>query len=126
MEDAEHIDDLEEQPVAALMTRQHLELYGYRVTVSDRLSRLGEVLAPPRPSAVIVDRGLPDGDGLAAVRALREAGYDGPVVVQSGSDAPEGVRAAIEAGADAFLRKPCTAAQLMDALLSAERARGRR
>ncbi len=121
-----HIVVLEDQPVAALMTRLHLELYGYRVTVSDRLSRLVEVLAPPMPSAFIVDRGLPDGDGLAAVRGLRRAGYDGPVVVQSASDAAGEVHEALEAGADAFLRKPCTAAQLMDALLSAERARGRR
>ena len=121
-----HIVVLEDQPVAALMTRLHLELYGYRVTVTDRLARLVGVLAPPMPSAFIVDRRLPDGDGLAAVRALRDAGYDGPIVEQSASCTPGDLRDAIDAGADAFLHKPCTAAALMEALLSAERARGRR
>jgi len=126
MEDVVHIVVLEDQPVAALMTRLHLELYGYRVTVTDRLSRLVGVLAPPMPSAFIVDRRLPDGDGLAAVRALRDAGYDGPIVVQSASCTPGDLRDAIDAGADGVLHKPCTAAALMEALLSAERARGRR
>lgn len=118
---------LEDSPVAALMVRLHLELYGYHPVIATKLGELVDVLRPPMPRAFIIDRNLPDGDGLAAVKALRGAGYDGPVLVVSASKASdaEATAAALAAGADGYLSKPMTAAALMDELLAAERRRGR-
>lgn len=60
------------------------------------------------PDAVVIDRRLPDGDGLAVVRAIRSerttAGL--PIVVMTASDAPEGRQQAFDAGADEHLVKP--------------------
>ncbi|MFM2245508.1 MAG: hypothetical protein RL071_1582 [Pseudomonadota bacterium] len=110
---------LEESPVAALMLRLQVEQYGYVPIVADHLGALGEVLRPPMPWAFIIDRRLSDGDGLPAVRALRAAGFGGPILV-TGGHAGAGARAeALAAGADGFVEKPTSGAQLHEALLRA-------
>lgn len=57
---------------------------------------------------------MPGMDGLALCRALRHdaATRDVPVLVVSGED-PSQLRAALEAGCDAVLTKPCTGARLV-------------
>lgn len=117
---------LEDSPVAALMLRLQLELYGYQPIVADRLGALVDVLRPPMPQAFIIDRRLPDGDGLSAVRALRSAGFDGPILVTSGDGGDAARAEALAAGADGFLEKPTIGSLLHEALLLAEVQRGRR
>ena len=56
---------------------------------------------------------------LPAVRALRAAGFGGPILV-TGGHAGAGARAeALAAGADGFVEKPTSGAQLHEALLRA-------
>lgn len=64
--------------------------------------------------AVVMDRGLPDMDGLDAVRLLRSDGYLGPILVVSGFAGDEHVAASLDAGADAVLAKPFSLADLVD------------
>jgi DNA-binding response OmpR family regulator len=64
-----------------------------------------------RPDIVVLDLGLPDLDGSEALRMLR-AVSDVPVVVATArDDDPTAVRA-LNSGADDFLAKPFSAAQL--------------
>jgi DNA-binding response OmpR family regulator len=67
-----------------------------------------------RLDAVVMDRGLPDMDGLEAVRLLRSDGYLGPVLVVSGFAGEEHVAASLGAGADAVLAKPFSLAELVE------------
>jgi ribonuclease P protein subunit RPR2 len=69
-----------------------------------------------RPDVVILDVGLPDGDGLEICRQLKRPSHeDSPtVVLLTGADTIE--RAAVEAGADALLRKPFSPLELLDLL----------
>jgi DNA-binding NarL/FixJ family response regulator len=58
-----------------------------------------------QPDAVIVDILFPVGSGIGAIRTLRAACESARIVVLTVSDTPECLRAAVEAGADAFVAK---------------------
>jgi len=64
--------------------------------------------------AVVMDRGLPDMDGLDAVGLLRSDGYRGAILVVSGCAGPEHVSTSLAAGADAVLAKPFSLADLVE------------
>ena len=72
------------------------------------------VVREVRLDAVVMDRGLPDMDGLEAVRLLRSDGYCGPILVVSGFAGEEHVAASLDAGADAVLAKPFSLADLVE------------
>ena len=55
--------------------------------------------------AVLLDLGLPDGDGVEALREVRSASPATPVVCLSGHDDVELVRDVLAEGAHAYLRK---------------------
>ena len=59
-------------------------------------------------SLVIMDINMPRLDGISAVKALRNDRRTAltPIVMLSNSDDPRDVKAAYEAGANAFVRKP--------------------
>ena len=61
---------------------------------------------------VITDRGLPDGDGLELVGALREANPEAKLLVMSSTVESMHPSEALEAGADAILDKLDTLEQI--------------
>jgi putative two-component system response regulator len=67
-----------------------------------------------RPDAIVLDVNLPGLDGLSFCRQLKRerATRDIPIVVLSGSDGGT-ADAALEAGADSFLRKPFSPLELL-------------
>jgi len=65
-----------------------------------------------RPDAVILDLGLPDLDG-SDVLALIRASSDLPVVVATARDDEREIVRLLDAGADDYLIKPFSAAQVM-------------
>jgi two-component system KDP operon response regulator KdpE len=71
-----------------------------------------EKLAAQRPDIVILDLGLPDRDGIAVLRELREWSQV-PVVVLSVRDRENDKVTALEAGADDYLTKPFGVGELM-------------
>jgi CheY-like chemotaxis protein len=69
------------------------------------------------PDAIVCDLGMPRMDGLALCRALRNdpATKNVPILVVSGED--EGrMRAALDAGCDAVLVKPCSGVLLVSTI----------
>ncbi len=66
------------------------------------------------PYAVwVVDRGLPDGDGLNLVRRLRAAGQRTPCLMLTAHDAVHDRVEGLESGADDYLVKPFPMAELV-------------
>ncbi len=55
---------------------------------------------------VVVDRGLPEVDGLDIVRTARNDFPELTIIVATGRDRPEDIREGLEAGADDYLAKP--------------------
>jgi two-component system KDP operon response regulator KdpE len=64
------------------------------------------------PDLVLLDLGLPDGDGLAVVEALREWSL-APVIVLSARGQEQDKIEALDAGADDYLIKPFGAGELL-------------
>ncbi len=95
--------------MGVVLTRAGFEVHHEAAGHAAR-TRLREV----RVDAVVMDRGLPDMDGLEAVRLLRSDGYAGPVLVVSGFAGEEHVAASLDAGADAVLAKPFALADLVE------------
>jgi DNA-binding response OmpR family regulator len=70
----------------------------------------------------VIDRGLPDGDGLELVRRLRSSGIRAPCLMLTARDALHDRIEGLELGADDYLTKPFS----MDELIARVRALMRR
>lgn len=78
---------------------------GARLRRAESLSAARAHLRVYRPDVVIIDLGLPDGNGAALIRDLMLSRRRPPVILgTSGNDAGRGI--ALAAGADGFLDKP--------------------
>lgn len=64
------------------------------------------------PELIVLDLGLPDGDGADLLRRLRTT-TDVPLIVLSGRDSEDEKVALLDAGADDFVIKPCGAGELL-------------
>jgi DNA-binding response OmpR family regulator len=71
---------------------------------------------------IVLDRGLPDIDGLSVLRLLRSKGVKSPVLILTALGSVEERVAGLEAGADDYLPKPFAFAELIARI----RALGRR
>ncbi|MRX49355.1 response regulator [Paracoccus sp. S-4012] len=78
---------------------------GARIRRADSLRAAARHMACYRPAVVIVDLGLPDGNGADLIAAMARATPRVPVLLGMSGD-PDSRAAALEAGADAFLAKP--------------------
>lgn len=98
---------------------------GARIRRADCLRSARRHLATYRPAVIVVDLGLPDGDGLDLIRDLARALPRVPVILAT-SGATELEADALAAGADAFLPKPIESlAAFQDAVLAALPAEAR-
>lgn len=91
------------------------------------LARAGTPDAPPAYDALILDRSLPDGDGLTLARQLRSDGVTTALLVLTARDALDDKLAGFAAGADDYLVKPFALQEVEARLLAlARRAPARR
>ena len=79
---------------------------GIEADVFGRIDLAWHALRETPYAALVVDRGLPDGDGLALVRRLREAGMRMPCLMLTARDALHDRVDGLESGADDYLAKP--------------------
>jgi len=102
------------------LLRVVLEENGYRVIEAETgKSGLAEV-ATRRPDVVLLDLGLPDMDGVAVLKRLREWTH-APVLILSVRESVEQKIAALDAGADDYVTKPFDAAELLARLRAIQR-----
>ncbi len=62
---------------------------------------------------IILDLGLPDGDGLALLKEWRHSGFNEPVLILSARDAVEDRIKGLDVGADDYLAKPFSLEELL-------------
>jgi NarL family two-component system response regulator LiaR len=79
--------------------------------------------AESRPDVVLMDLVMPDGDGIAAIRALAEAAPGARVVVLSSFADDERIFAAMQAGAAGYLLKDVDPDALAGAIRDVHRGR---
>lgn len=91
---------------------------GARIRRADCLRSARRHLQVYRPSVVIVDLGLPDGNGVDLITELTQTEPRVDVVLGTSGD-PDGEEQALAAGADGFLEKPINSlAAFQQAVLS--------
>lgn len=102
----------DDAPVAAFLDRA-LSAEGYAVRVARELAE-GRALACSGDFAlVLLDLGLPDGDGLAVLGAVRAAGQRTPVIVLTARKRGWAAAACLDGGADDFVAKPFELTELL-------------
>jgi DNA-binding response OmpR family regulator len=104
---------VEDNEELSVLLRKALAAGSVEADATATASEASAALAAVRYSAVILDRGLPDGDGLSVLRDLRYRGDPTPVLVLT---ARGGVRDRIDglnSGADDYLAKPFAFEELL-------------
>jgi len=111
---------VEDEPQIRRFVRGTLEQQRWHVHEAGTLKAGLVEAGTRRPDLVILDLGLPDGDGLAFLRDLRTWSQV-PVIVLSARSEEVDKIAALDAGADDYLTKPFGVGELMARVRAAMR-----
>ena len=103
--------------MATLLTR-----HGYRVEVAATATDGLALLRVTRPDLLLLDRTLPDGDGLHLLPVIRREQPDLPVLMITGDPRPATRAQALRVGAVAVLDKLCDPNVLLAAVAEALRS----
>ena len=107
-----HILIVEDEADIRRFVRLTLETEGHTVHEATTLQRGLIEAGTRRPDLVVLDLGLPDGDGVDLIRDLRTWSAM-PIIVLSARSAEASKIAALDAGADDYLVKPFGSGELM-------------
>jgi len=95
-----------------------LRLEGYDVTIADNGHRALELLPESRPDLIITDLLMLKMDGFQLIRRIRsmESFKSIPIIILSAKSSPVDKIRGKEAGANAFIGKPCKGHELVAAI----------
>jgi len=96
--------------------------FAYSTRLATNCASALDALSEGTFDAIVLDLGLPDGDGLALLAEWRRTGFNEPVIILSARDAVDDRVRGLNLGADDYLAKPFS----FDELLARLRAQFRR
>jgi two-component system KDP operon response regulator KdpE len=111
---------VEDEPQMRKFIRASLASHGYRILEAERASEAIMLVTSHNPDLVLLDLGLPDGDGIDLTRQLREWSRV-PIIVISARGCEEDKVAALDTGADDYLTKPFAVNELLARMRVAQR-----
>jgi two-component system KDP operon response regulator KdpE len=115
---------VEDEPAIRNILRALLEGDHYRIIEAGTAER-GEIEARShKPDLLLVDLGLPDGDGVDLIRRIRAWSLV-PIIVLSARTMEEQKIAALDAGADDYVTKPFSTPELLARVRAALRRNAR-
>lgn len=104
---------LEDHERMAQLIRQAMAGVGVEVDIYGRIDHAVDGFTRIPYAALVIDRGLPDGDGLDLLRKLRAKGVLTPCLMLTALDALHDRVVGLEAGADDYLPKPFSMEELV-------------
>lgn len=107
----------DERKVGQFLERAMAE-QSYTVQLARTCAQAHDALAESGFDAIVLDLGLPDGDGLDLLKAWRTAGHNEPVLILSARDAVADRIRGLNLGADDYLPKPFSVDELVARLRS--------
>jgi two-component system KDP operon response regulator KdpE len=111
---------IDDEPQMRRLLRVTLEAHGYAVTDAATGNDGIVQAAQARPEIILLDLGLPDLDGVTVLKRIREWSRV-PIIILSVRDRDGDKVAALDAGADDFVTKPFSSAELLARLRTALR-----
>jgi len=112
----------DDREIRSLM-QASLSVEGFAVQTAVTLSEARAMLKHKLPDLIVLDLGLPDGDGVQLVRELRKQ-HATPVIVVSARHQDAQKIELLDAGADDYLTKPFSVDELLARMRVALRHRG--
>ena len=109
----------DDAPVRHLITAS-LSAEDYTVISAQTAAEAVQLAASQNPDMVLLDLGLPDGDGVEVIKKVR-LWTETPIIVISARDEDADKIEALDAGADDYLTKPFSVAELLARLRSTQR-----
>jgi two-component system, OmpR family, KDP operon response regulator KdpE len=116
---------VDDEPAILRFLKPALEANGYEITTAGTVADATKRIAAEVPDVVVLDLGLPDGDGKDVIRRVREWS-DVPIVVLSARDREAEKIEALDLGADDFVNKPFGVGELLARMRTALRHRMQR
>ncbi|HWI82369.1 response regulator [Ramlibacter sp.] len=114
---------VEDDPEIRSVLHSSLAAEGFDVRTAVSVSEAAAILHHALPDVVVLDLGLPDGDGLDLVRQIRKAHALPVLVVSARHQEAEKIKL-LDAGADDYLTKPFSVGELLARIRVALRHRG--
>jgi two-component system KDP operon response regulator KdpE len=105
------------------LVQASLSVEGFEVQTAASLSEAGAMLRHSPPDVIVLDLGLPDGDGVSLVEAVRKSQSTPIIVVSARHQEAQKIRL-LDAGADDYLTKPFSVGELLARIRVALRHRG--
>jgi two-component system KDP operon response regulator KdpE len=103
---------IEDEPQIRRFVRMALEAEGWQVHEAETMRRGLSEAGTRKPDLLVLDLGLPDGDGIDLIRDVR--GWSAvPIIVLSARTDEADKIAALDAGADDYLSKPFGVGELL-------------
>jgi two-component system KDP operon response regulator KdpE len=103
---------IEDEPQMRRFLRASLGTHGYRLLEASSAAEAEALAASQPPDLVLLDLGLPDGDGIELTSRLRQWSQT-PIIVVSARGREDDKVAALDAGADDYLTKPFGVSELL-------------
>ena len=97
---------VEDEPTIADFVERGLRAHGHSTAVTDEPDRALALALSGEFALIVLDLGLPGGDGFDVLRAVRERRHDVPVLVLTAQFEERDAVACLEAGADDYMTKP--------------------
>ena len=116
---------IDDEPAILRFLRPALAANDYDVATAGTVAEATKRIASEAPDVVVLDLGLPDGDGKEVIRTVRQWS-DVPIVVLSARDREAEKIEALDLGADDFINKPFGVGELMARVRTAMRHRMQR
>ena len=104
---------IEDDQEAALLLAKGLREEGWVVDIAHSGEAGDEMASVNTYDAIVLDWMLPDRDGVAVCRGLRQSGLQVPILILTARDAIEDRVVGLNAGADDYLTKPFAFAELL-------------
>ncbi|MBX9857904.1 MAG: response regulator transcription factor [Gemmatimonadaceae bacterium] len=104
---------VEDEPEVAEFVQRVLHDATWAADIVGTAAAARQQLAGVAYDLAVVDVGLPDGDGFALCRSLREAGNHTPILLLTARHAVQDRVRGLDAGADDYLAKPFAVSELL-------------
>ena len=111
---------VDDEPAILRFLKPALEANSYEIETAGTVADATKLIASKSPDIVVLDLGLPDGDGKDVIRRVREWS-DVPIIILSARDREIEKIESLDLGADDFVNKPFGVGELLARMRTALR-----